>query len=100
MESSLQRKECRSREIASQLEAEILSGKIAPGAPLASVRTLAGMYGVGPRILNGRKPEADAAAGLASTVTGNAIERSRLEGKIVTIAPEEYLVKIDPGEKK
>lgn len=51
-------------------------------------------------ILNGRKPEADAAAGLASTVTGNAIERSRLEGKIVTIAPEEYLVKIDPREKK
>jgi len=51
MESSLQRKECRSREIASLLEAEIISGKIPPGAPLASVRTLAEMYGVGPRVI-------------------------------------------------
>jgi hypothetical protein len=41
-------------------------------------------------ILSGTAPEADAAAGLTSTVIGNAIEKARLTGTVVTIAPEEY----------
>lgn len=41
-------------------------------------------------ILSGHAPEADAAAGLTSTVIGNAIDKARLTGTVVTIAPEEY----------
>lgn len=51
MQRSLQGKDCRSREIASQLRTEIMCGKIPPGAPLASIRTLAGLYGVGPQVI-------------------------------------------------
>ena len=44
---ALQRKDCPSREIAAHLRTEIMSGKIPPGAMLASIRTLAKEYGVG-----------------------------------------------------
>ena len=41
-------------------------------------------------ILSGKAPEADAFAGLTSTVIGNAIDKARLTGSVVTISPEEY----------
>lgn len=41
-------------------------------------------------ILTGNPPEADALAGLSSTVIGNAIDKARISGTVVTIAPGEY----------
>lgn len=43
-------------------------------------------------ILKGEAPEADALAGLSSTLIGNAIDKARLSGTVVTIAPEEYSI--------
>jgi predicted dehydrogenase len=42
-------------------------------------------------ILNNTPPAADAKAGLATAIIGNAADKSRLEGKVVEISPEEYL---------
>ena len=41
-------------------------------------------------ILDGKPLSAEARTGLYSTVIGNAIEKARLSGTVVTIAPEEY----------
>ena len=41
-------------------------------------------------IISGNAPKADAAAGLSSTVIGNAIDKARLTGSVVTIDPDEY----------
>ena len=42
-------------------------------------------------ILNNTAPAADAMAGLATAIIGNAADKSRLEGNVVEISPEEYL---------
>ncbi|MBQ4328803.1 MAG: Gfo/Idh/MocA family oxidoreductase [Lentisphaeria bacterium] len=42
-------------------------------------------------VLTHRNPNVDYRAGLSSTVIGNAIEKSRLSGKVVEIPPEAYL---------
>lgn len=47
----LQRKECRSREIAALLKEDILRGKIPPGAPLASIRSLASSFEVSSQVI-------------------------------------------------
>lgn len=41
-------------------------------------------------ILSGKAPEADAFAGLSSTVIGNAADKARLTGSVVDISLEEY----------
>lgn len=47
----LQRRECRSREIAALLKEDILRGKIPPGAPLASIRSLASSFEVSSQVI-------------------------------------------------
>ena len=41
-------------------------------------------------VVNHRKPKADCAAGLASTLVGNAVEKARLENRVVEIPVEAY----------
>lgn len=43
-------------------------------------------------IINGTAPAADARAGLATTVIGNAAEKSRLSGQVVEIPLSEYMI--------